>query len=68
MLGFDPLTLAIIAAVTLLAFYVRGLSGFGSSLVGVGALSMVLPPAPVARLPAVRDVRFLISCEDHVYR
>ncbi len=47
MLGFDLLTLAIIAAVTLIAFIVRGLSGFGSSLIGVGALSMVLPPAQV---------------------
>ncbi len=47
MFGFDLPTLVIIAAVTLLAFFVRGLSGFGSSLVGVGALSMVLPPAQV---------------------
>ncbi|MCZ4313099.1 sulfite exporter TauE/SafE family protein [Comamonadaceae bacterium G21597-S1] len=47
MFGFDPFTLFIVAAVTLLAFFVRGLSGFGSSLVGVGALSMVLPPAQV---------------------
>lgn len=47
MLGFDALTLALIAFVTLIAFIVRGLSGFGSSLIGVGALTMVLPPAQV---------------------
>ena len=47
MLGFDVVTLALIAVVILIAFIVRGLSGFGSSMIGVGALTMVLPPAQV---------------------
>ena len=47
LLGFDQLTLVWIAAASLAAFIVRGLSGFGSSLIGIGALSMVLPPAYV---------------------
>ncbi len=47
MFGFEAITLALIAIVTLIAFIVRGLSGFGASMVGVGALSMVLPPAQV---------------------
>lgn len=47
MFGFDAFESALIAIVTLVAFIVRGLSGFGSSLIGVGALSTVLPPAQV---------------------
>ena len=47
LLGFEPAMLLWIAAVSLVAFTVRGLSGFGSSMIGIGALSIVLPPAQV---------------------
>jgi uncharacterized membrane protein YfcA len=42
---FDAATWALIAAASLAAFFVRGLSGFGSSMIGIGALSIALPPA-----------------------
>ena len=59
LLGFDALTLAWIGAATLAAFIVRGLSGFGSSMIGIGALSIVLPPAQV--VPAFLAVELLTS-------
>lgn len=46
-LGLAPATLALVAAVSALAFAVRGLTGFGSAMIGVGALTLVLPPAQV---------------------
>jgi hypothetical protein len=39
--GFDSPTLAWIALSTLVAFIVRGLSGFGSALIGIGSLHHV---------------------------
>lgn len=57
MLGFDATTLVWIAAATLLAFVVRGLSGFGSSMIGIGSLSIVLPPAQV--VPAFLAIELL---------
>ena len=59
MLGFDALTLAWIGLASLAAFVVRGLSGFGSSMIGIGALSMVLPPAQV--VPAFLAVELLTT-------
>ena len=59
LLGFDSPTLAWIGAATLAAFIVRGLSGFGSSMIGIGALSIVLPPAQV--VPAFLAVELLTS-------
>jgi uncharacterized membrane protein YfcA len=46
-LGFDPLLLAWIALASLVAFIVRGLSGFGSAMIGIGGLTLVLPPVQV---------------------
>ena len=43
----------------LAAFVVRGYSGFGSSLVAVSALTLVLPPARV--VPAIFALEFLAS-------
>ena len=59
MLGFDATTLALIAAATLLAFVVRGLSGFGSSMIGIGALTLALPPVQV--VPAFLAIELLTS-------
>ncbi len=59
MLGFDPPTLAWIALASLAAFIVRGVSGFGSSMIGIGALSIVLPPAQV--VPAFLAVELLTT-------
>lgn len=59
MLGFDALTLVWIGLATLAAFVVRGLSGFGSSMIGIGALSIVLPPAQV--VPAFLAVELLTT-------
>ncbi|WP_418317177.1 sulfite exporter TauE/SafE family protein [Piscinibacter sakaiensis] len=70
MFGFDFPTLLMIAIVTLAAFIVRGLSGFGSSLIGVGALSTVLPPAQVVptylALELVTSLNLLPSVWRHV--
>ena len=59
LLGFDALTLTWIGTATLAAFIVRGLSGFGSSMIGIGSLSVVLPPAQV--VPAFLAVELLTS-------
>lgn len=39
--------MATIAVTTLLAFALRGLTRFGSAMIGIGVLSTVLPPAQV---------------------
>lgn len=59
MLGFGPATLALIAAATLVAFVVRGLSGFGSSMIGIGSLTLALPPAQV--VPAFLAIELLTT-------
>jgi uncharacterized membrane protein YfcA len=59
LLGFDGPLLAVIAAACMAAFFVRGLSGFGSSMVGIGALSMALPPAQV--VPAFLALELLTT-------
>jgi hypothetical protein len=59
MLGFDAMTLAWIGVATLVAFIVRGLSGFGSSMIGIGSLSIVLPPAQV--VPAFLAIELLTT-------
>lgn len=59
MLGFDAPILAWIALASLAAFVVRGISGFGSSMIGIGAISIVLPPAQV--VPAFLAVELLTS-------
>jgi uncharacterized protein len=57
--GYSLATLAWIAAASLLAFIVRGVSGFGSSMIGIGALTLVLPPAQV--VPAFLAIELLTS-------
>lgn len=59
LLGLDSLTLIWIALASLLAFFVRGLSGFGSSMIGIGGLSMVLPPR--LGVPAFMALELLTS-------
>lgn len=59
MLGFDPAQLAWIGATALLAFVVRGVSGFGSSMVGIGSLSILLPPVQV--VPAFLALELLTT-------
>jgi uncharacterized membrane protein YfcA len=58
-LGFHPVTLSWIGLATLAAFIVRGLSGFGSALIGIGALTIVLPPAQV--VPAFFGLELLTT-------
>ena len=58
-LGFDPPTLAWIGLAALAAFVVRGLSGFGSAMIGIGALTLVLPPAQV--IPAFFGLELLTT-------
>jgi len=58
-LGFDLPTLALIGAAALVAFIVRGLTGFGSSMIGIGSMSIVLPPAQV--VPAFLLVELLTT-------
>ncbi|WP_326543976.1 sulfite exporter TauE/SafE family protein [Pseudorhodoferax sp.] len=59
MFGFDLPTLAWIWLASLAAFVVRGMTGFGSSMVGIGALSVVLPPAQV--VPAFLALELLTT-------
>jgi uncharacterized membrane protein YfcA len=58
-LGFDAPTLGWIGLATLAAFVVRGLSGFGSAMIGIGALTLVLPPAQV--VPAFFGLELLTT-------
>ena len=59
LLGFDAAQLAWIALTALLAFVVRGVAGFGSSMVGVGSLSILLPPVQV--VPAFLALELLTT-------
>jgi hypothetical protein len=59
MLGFDAATLAWIGLASLAAFIVRGLAGFGSAMIGIGALTLVLPPAQV--VPAFFGLELLTT-------
>lgn len=43
----DAATLALVALAAFAAFFVRGLAGFGSAMVGIGLLTLALPPALV---------------------
>ncbi|GCL64041.1 sulfite exporter TauE/SafE family protein [Pseudaquabacterium pictum] len=58
-LGFGAAQLAAIGAIALLAFVVRGVSGFGSSMVGIGGLSLLLPPQQV--VPAFLALELLTT-------
>lgn len=57
--GLDSVLLAWAALATFVAFLVRGLAGFGSSMVGIGSLSLLLPPAQV--VPAFLVVELITS-------
>ena len=59
LLGFGAAQLAGIGAITLAAFVVRGLSGFGSAMVGIGGLSLFLPPQQV--VPAFLALELLTT-------
>lgn len=59
LLGFDAPMLALIATACLAAFIVRGLTGFGASMIGIGSLSLVLPPAQV--VPAFLALELLTT-------
>ena len=59
LLGFGPATLALIGAACTLAFVVRGLSGFGASMIGIGSLSLLLPPVQV--VPAFLALEILTT-------
>jgi uncharacterized protein len=59
LLGFDTPTLVCIASACLVAFVVRGLSGFGASMIGIGSLSLLLPPAQV--VPAFLALELLTT-------
>lgn len=59
LLGFGAAQLAAIGAIALLAFVVRGVSGFGSSMVGIGGLSLLLPPQQV--VPAFLALELLTT-------
>ena len=59
LLGFGAAQLAAIGAITLVAFVVRGVSGFGSAMVGIGGLSLWLPPLQV--VPAFLALELLTT-------
>lgn len=59
LLGFGTAQLVAIGAIALLAFVVRGVSGFGSSMVGIGGLSLLLPPQQV--VPAFLALELLTT-------
>ena len=58
-LGFGAEALAGIALISLAAFVVRGISGFGSAMVGIGGLSLLLPPQQV--VPAFLALELLTT-------
>ena len=58
-IGSSPITLVYVALAIFVAFVVRGFSGFGSSLIAVSALTIVLAPALV--VPAVFALEVLAS-------
>jgi hypothetical protein len=58
-LGFGLDRLAAIGAISLAAFVVRGVSGFGSAMVGIGGLSLFLPPLQV--VPAFLALELLTT-------
>jgi len=59
LLGFGAAQLAVIGAIALAAFVVRGVSGFGSAMVGIGGLSLLLPPLQV--VPAFLALELLTT-------
>jgi len=59
LLGFSAAQLAAIGAIALAAFVVRGVSGFGSAMVGIGGLSLLLPPLQV--VPAFLALELLTT-------
>lgn len=59
LLGFGAAQLAGIGAITLAAFLVRGVAGFGSAMVGIGGLSLLLPPVQV--VPAFLALELLTT-------
>ena len=59
LLGFGAAQLAAIGAIALVAFVVRGVSGFGSAMVGIGGLSLLLPPQQV--VPAFLALELLTT-------
>lgn len=59
LLDLDAATIAWIALATSVAFVMRGLAGFGSSMIGIGLLSLVLPPARV--VPAFLVIELITS-------
>lgn len=67
-LGFDAATLALIAFASLAAFFVRGLSGFGSAMVGIGILSIVLAPARVVPAFLALEVLTTVNLLPGVWR
>ncbi len=67
-LGFDTAQLVAIAAVSLLAFTVRGVSGFGSAMVGIGALSLLLPPLQVVPAFLALELLTTVHLLRHVWR
>ena len=58
-IGSSPMTLVYVALAIFIAFVVRGFSGFGSSLIAVSALTLVLAPALV--VPAIFSLEVLAS-------
>ncbi len=58
-LGFGAAQLVAIGAIALVAFVVRGVSGFGSAMVGIGGLSLLLPPQQV--VPAFLALELLTT-------
>ena len=59
LLGFGAAQLVAIGAIALVAFVVRGVSGFGSAMVGIGGLSLLLPPQQV--VPAFLALELLTT-------
>jgi uncharacterized protein len=52
-------SLAAIGAITLVAFIVRGIAGFGASMIAIGGMTLWLPPAQV--VPVVLAIELLTA-------
>ena len=62
LLGFGAAQLAAIGAIALVAFVVRKMSSFGSAMVGIGGLSLLLPPPTLPLLPVTYHMTVAVDC------
>lgn len=66
--GLSPGALAFCVAAMFVAAFIRGFTGFGSSLMWVSSLSLVLPPAAVVPITFLLEIGISIHLAPSVWR